>query len=143
MGGNQRLADAIRQHGWSNSELATQLGVDPKTVERWVTTGRTPHPRWRERASALLGVPVAVLWPDCAGFMDGTSELVGIYRTRTELAPSTVRSLLDASTRHVYLLAYAALWLWDSVPAFADTLARKAANGVDVRVCLGDPDSAV
>ena len=121
--------------------MATQLGVDPKTVERWVTTGRTPHPRWRERASSLLGVPVAVLWPDTAGVMDGTSELVGIYRTRTDVAPATVRSLLDASSQHVDLLAYAALWLWDTVPGFAEVLTRKVAEGVNVRVCLGDPDS--
>jgi hypothetical protein len=141
MQGNQRLADAIRQRGWTSSEVATQLGVDPKTVERWVVTGRTPHPRWRERAAALLGVPIALLWPDAGGVMDGTSELVGIYRTRTELAPSTVRSLLVEATESVDLLAYAALWLWDSVPGFAETLAAKVAEGVKVRLCIGDPDS--
>jgi hypothetical protein len=43
---------------------------------------------------------------------------------------------------HIDVLAFAALWLWDSVPAFAETLAAKAAYGVAVRICLGDPDSA-
>jgi hypothetical protein len=31
--------------------------------------------------------------------------------------------------------------LWDSVKGFADALATKAADGVEVRVCLGDPSS--
>ncbi|MDP9441785.1 MAG: XRE family transcriptional regulator [Actinomycetota bacterium] len=141
MGRNERVHDAMRQAGLTATDLAVKLGIDPKTVERWVTSGRRPHRDSREQAAELLGVPAALLWPDAVGSPSGLSELVGIYRTRTEVSPAMVRSLVSGASQHIDVLAYAALWLWDTVPAFAETLAAKAAHGVKVRVCLGDPDS--
>jgi hypothetical protein len=88
----------------------------------------------------VVAVPESVLWPDAPGMAYGTSELVGIYTTRRELSPATVGSLLDAANRNVDVLAYAALWLWDAVPNFAERLAMKASSGVSVRICLGDPE---
>lgn len=141
MARNQRLHDAIRQCGLRLEDLADEIGADPKTVERWITTGRLPRPASRQKLAEILAVPVAILWPDAPGVAYGTSELVGIYTTRRELSPATISSLLDAATEHIDVLAYAALWLWDAVPDFAQRLAEKASGGVHVRVCLGDPDS--
>lgn len=141
MARNSRLADAIRQRGWDTQRLAHEIDVDPKTVERWISTSRTPHPRLRDRASERLGVPVAVLWPEADAPMSGMGELVGLYTMRTEVSPSTIRSLSASASRHIDVLAYAGLWLWDTVPGFADMLATRIAEGVEVRVCLGDPDS--
>lgn len=141
MGRNQVLYDAIRQNGLRLEDLAEKVGADSKTVERWITTGRLPRSASRDAMARVLNVPQSILWPDAPGIAYGTSELVGIYATRSELSPATVSSLLDAVEHHVDLLAYAALWLWDSVPGFADRLAAKASEGIEVRVCLGDPDS--
>lgn len=141
MGRNQRLHDAVRQCGWTSTDLAVKLGVDPKTVERWITNGRQPHRESREAAAALLGVPAALLWPDAVTGPSGLKDVVAVYRTRTELSPATVRSMLDSAHEHIDVLAFSALWLWDSVPAFAETVAAKAAEGVKVRVCLGNPES--
>jgi hypothetical protein len=82
-----------------------------------------------------------MLWPDVANAMDGAAELVGLYTTRAELSPATIASLLAGSSARIDVLAYSALWLWDSVKGFAETLASKATEGVEVRVCLGDPSS--
>jgi transcriptional regulator with XRE-family HTH domain len=141
MARNQRLHDAIRQNGHDLRDIADAVGADSKTVERWITTGRLPRPASRRKLAEVLGVPEAVLWPDARGVAYGTSELIGIYTTRKELPPATIGSLLDAAERHVDVLAYAALWLWDTVPAFGERLAQKVASGARVRVCLGDPDS--
>lgn len=141
MSRNQRLYDAIRQVGRRYQELADELGADPKTVERWVTEGRLPRPAIRRNLARLVGVPEAVLWPEAPGVAYGTSELVGIYTTRRELPPATVAALLDAAERHIDVLAYAALWLWDSVPHFAEHLELKIARGASVRLCLGNPES--
>jgi hypothetical protein len=135
------LYDAVRQSGRSFEDLADEVGADPKTVERWINTGRLPRPNSRQQLSRVLTVPESVLWPQAHGAAYGTSELVGIYTTRAELSPATVASLLDAADQHIDVLAYAALWLWDSVPMFADRLALKLASGAHVRICLGDPDS--
>ena len=138
---NQRLADAIHHFGWNVAQVADKLDVDTKTVERWISTGRTPHPRLREATSKVLGVPAAVLWPQAPAAMNGVTELVGLYPTRAEVAPATIRSLLAGAERQVDVLVFGGLWLWDAVPRFAEALAQKLAEGCHVRVCLGDPDS--
>ena len=138
---NQRLADALRHVGWNAAQLSEKLGVDPKTVDRWVSTGRTPHPRLRDAAAAALGVPAAVLWPEAEAATGGGAELVALYPTRAELSPATVASLVAGAARHLDVLAYAGLWLWDAVPGFARALVAKIDAGCSVRLCLGDPDS--
>jgi len=138
---NHRLDDAIRQRGWSVAAFAEAMEVDPKTALRWVSTGRVPHPRQRQRAAAMLGVSAAVLWPDAAAPAAGVAELAGLYETRTGLSTAAVRTLLVGATQAVDVLVYSGLWLWDGVAHFAETLAEKAASGVAVRLCLGDPDS--
>ncbi|MGH2843005.1 MAG: helix-turn-helix domain-containing protein [Solirubrobacteraceae bacterium] len=142
MSRNQRLHDAIRQTGKRIDDIADTVGTDPKTVSRWVSTGRLPRPAVRKQLAGLLGVPEAVLWPQAPGVAYGTSELVGIYNTRRELSPATVASLLDAARERIDVLAYAALWLWDTVPGFVETVQVKIAQGARARICLGDPDSA-
>ena len=44
---NERLRQAILSSGLSIDDLADQVGTDVKTVERWITQGRVPHPRNR------------------------------------------------------------------------------------------------
>jgi transcriptional regulator with XRE-family HTH domain len=141
MARNQRLDDAIRQSGKRLEEVAELVGADPKTARRWITTGRLPRPATRQQLADVLGVPEAVIWPGAPGIAYGTSELVGIYTTRRELSPATVGALLDRAERQIDVLAYAALWLWDTVPQFAERVELKIARGASVRICLGDPDS--
>lgn len=40
---NERLRAALLERGLTLDEPADSIDVDPKTVERWVTTGRTPY----------------------------------------------------------------------------------------------------
>jgi transcriptional regulator with XRE-family HTH domain len=141
MSRNQRLYDAIRQSGRRLEDIAEAVDADPKTVGRWITAGRLPRPAVRQKLARVVGVPEAVLWPDAPGVAYGTSELVGIYTTRRELPPSTISSLLDGAAQRIDVLAYSALWLWDTVPGFVERVQLKIARGAGVRICLGDPDS--
>lgn len=141
MSRNQRVYDAIRKSGMRREDIAEAIGVDPKTVDRWIVEGRLPRPAIRQQLAQLLCVPEAVLWPEAPGIAYGTSELVGIYATRRELPPATVGSLLNAAERQIDVLAYAALWLWETVPGFVETLQLKIAREASVRICLGDPRS--
>lgn len=55
MGANERLRVAVHNSGLSIAALADAAGVDPKTCERWITQGRTPHrTNARQAALALL-----------------------------------------------------------------------------------------
>ncbi|MFG1917476.1 Scr1 family TA system antitoxin-like transcriptional regulator [Micromonospora sp. NPDC048898] len=61
---NHLLIAAMSEAGETAESLAEQVGVDPKTVQRWVSPGRTPRPRQRAEASEILGRSVEDLWPD-------------------------------------------------------------------------------
>ncbi|MER6152109.1 helix-turn-helix domain-containing protein [Streptomyces hirsutus] len=43
--------------------LADHLGIDPKSVDRWLNSDRTPHARNAEAAAKLLRVDAYHLWP--------------------------------------------------------------------------------
>jgi hypothetical protein len=101
MARNQRLADAVRSSGRPLEDRAADVGAHPKTLERWISSGRLPHATTRGKLASLLGVPAPMLWPEAAGAAYGISEVVGVYTTRNELSPSTVGSMLDAATAHV------------------------------------------
>jgi transcriptional regulator with XRE-family HTH domain len=60
---NDRLRTAMLEHGVNAVELAESVGVDPKSVERWIS-GRTPYRRHRYAVAAKLGVDEAYPWPD-------------------------------------------------------------------------------
>ena len=63
MAANERLRSTLINSTYSVQDLADQLGVDPKTAERWVTKGRIPHRQTASRAARLLGVSASWLWP--------------------------------------------------------------------------------
>lgn len=137
MARNDRLADALAETGLSTLRLAEQVGVDPKTAERWVAQGRVPHPRLRSLVADLLHVPRAVLWP-AVDAASGTGT-VTCYPSRRQVPAVLWRSLTSQARRRFDLHAFAATFLPDQVDLAAD-LAALAARGVQVRLLLGDPD---
>ena len=138
---NERLADAIRHSGHSVDNVSERLGVDPKTVHRWIADGRLPHARSRTKLASILGVPSAMLWPEAPSSSNGTAEVLGIYSTRAQISPTTVASMLAGAHNQIDVLGFSALWLWDAVQGFSEILRRKMSEGVRLRICLGDPNS--
>jgi hypothetical protein len=142
---NERLRSTLRTSGYLVSSLADELEVDPKTIQRWMTRGRTPHRGTALRAAKLLGVPAAWLWPDLEhaepGGMGG-GEVVGFYPHRSQVPKNVWLDMLMGATKSVDILTYAALHLVEDNPQTIELLRRKAADGVRVRVAMGDPDSA-
>ena len=64
---NERLRTALLRTGTTTQDLALCCGVDPKTAERWISTGRVPHRRHRWAAARRLGCEDEYLWPDAPG----------------------------------------------------------------------------
>jgi hypothetical protein len=128
----------------SVSDLAAAAGVDPKTCERWVTTGLTLHPVNAARAATALGEDPSVLWP---GLERGRRQpgghpgLIAVHATRAEAPLDAWRALFEQAERRIGLLAYAALFLHELWPDFCPLLQEKAAQGCRVQVLLGDPES--
>ena len=63
---NITLRDAIWASGMEITEFAGEVGVAPKTAERWITLGRAPQPRHRWKSSRVLGRSEYELWPHVA-----------------------------------------------------------------------------
>ncbi len=141
---NERLRSQIAVANMSLADVAANVGVDPKTVERWITTGRVPHRTHRWKTAALLGSDEAVLWPEVADAARtraaSAAELVQLYPTRSAVPPALWGALLGAAAERVEVLVYAGLFLVDGAyPELPEALAQKARGGAAVRLALGDP----
>ncbi|WP_440070693.1 DUF5919 domain-containing protein [Streptosporangium sp. OZ121] len=146
MAPNERLRSALLHAGISVRQLAEAVGVDPKTAERWVNTGRTPHPGIAHRAAIVLREDLAHLWPAIEQGKRrhrGSGELVAAYPTRASAPLDMWRTLFERAEQRIGILVYAANFLHESWPDFNDLLASKAREGCRVRILLGDADSLV
>ncbi|GMA40846.1 XRE family transcriptional regulator [Mobilicoccus caccae] len=143
---NERLRGAIVSAGLTPADLAERVEVDPKTVERWITTGRAPHRAHRLKAAHILGQDDVYLWPSTANTRQAVSaaqaELVTMYPNRGAVPAEEWFRLAREARESIDLLAFAASFLHDGLPGFAELLADRARAGVRVRLLFGDPASA-
>jgi hypothetical protein len=141
---NERLRGALARNRWNASGFADTLGVDPKTVERWITKDRVPHHNTALAAAARLGEDPAYLWP---GFgrrvvTDEThGEVVTVYTERSAVPNSLWLSLLRTASDNVDILVYAGLHLPEANPTWVKELQARCDESVRVRIAFGDPDS--
>ncbi|MEW2477270.1 MULTISPECIES: helix-turn-helix domain-containing protein [Micromonospora] len=146
MARNDGLRQAMATAGLTAADLAERCEVDAKTVERWVSRGRVPHPRSRVRAAAVLGKDVGVLWPEIirrAAKVGTDRELVGMYPRRADLPRAVFREAIERAQSRIWFGGYTSYFVWLEVPDAATTLAAKANAGADLRFLLGDPDSPI
>jgi hypothetical protein len=141
---NERLRVAMTAVGLALDQVAAKVEVDPKTVERWVTTGRVPHRTHRRLMAQLVGRDEAYLWPDIIDDAQSQraseQELVRFYPSRAAVPGVLWRSLLDGTTEAVEIFVYAGQFLIDAHPDLPGLLTQKARSGTRVRLLLGDPD---
>ena len=142
---NERLRAALTHAELSLYEFSEQLGVDPKTVERWITKDRVPHRTHRMSAARVLGKSEVFLWPatetDPRTRSATRAEFVDLYPSRASLPVSTWVDLIDNAREAIDLLAFAGSFLPDSIPEFAERIATRADAGVRIRLLFGDPAS--
>jgi transcriptional regulator with XRE-family HTH domain len=140
---NERLRAALLERGLTPSALGDEIGVDPKTVERWIA-GRTPYRKHRYVVAARLETDEVYLWPDALSREQVTaaseSEILNIYPHRWDAPRETWKRLFSAANQEIGILVYAALYLAED-SGVQEILAQKARAGVRVRILLGDPDS--
>ena len=145
MSRNERLLQAMNKRGMTPTLLGSQMNVDPKTVERWITTGRVPYRRHRNQLAALLTEPESWLWPGAYSADRVTqaarSEVVEFYSHRYLIPSELWTRLIGEATVFVDILVYAGLFLPEQTQSLSQVLADKAEAGVRVRVLLGDPES--
>ena len=143
---NERLRGALTREGLTVQTFSEHLAVDPKTVERWITQDRVPHRRHRLNAASVLGRSDAYLWPstgsDSRSLSASQAEFVQLHANRGGVPTETWVDLIEQAGESIDVLAYAASFLHDTLPALTEQLIGKARAGVRVRLAFGDPSSA-
>ncbi|WP_116247956.1 XRE family transcriptional regulator [Nocardiopsis sp. FIRDI 009] len=141
---NERLRAALLQRGVTPADVAEAIGVDAKSVERWITQGRTPYRRHRYSAAAYLGVEETYIWPEALSpeqsKVASQSEIIEIYPHRWSVPPDLWKRLFEGAQEEISILVFSGFFLADD-PSMLKLLADKARAGVRVRITLGDPDS--
>jgi transcriptional regulator with XRE-family HTH domain len=141
---NERLRAALLENRLTPAALAEHLGVDHKTVERWIS-GRNPYRRHRYSIAVRLGVEERYLWPEALSpdqvSAASESEVIAIYPHRSDVPRDTWIRLFEAATSEIGILVYAGMFLAEDTSA-QRLLVAKAKSGVRVRVLLGDPNSS-
>lgn len=143
---NDRLKMAVAESGLSIEALSEQAGVDPKTVERWISSGRVPHRSNRLATARVLGRDEVYLWPEVlseARIQSATvAEVVGHFPNRGAVPLETWERLISGAEQQIDILAFAASFLHDTMSNFDDLVLDRARAGVSVRLLFGDPSSA-
>jgi transcriptional regulator with XRE-family HTH domain len=138
---NEPLRRALLQARLREDDIAARLGVDPKTVRRWLN-GRVPYPCNRAAIAELVGADEVDLWPDAGGPLTKRTrpEGMGAVYPHRWAVPREVWARLFGSAEHdIAILAYSALFLAEDA-GILRILADKGCAGVGVRIALGDPD---
>ena len=142
---NERLRDALYAKGLTPHDLAHTIGVDPKTVERWITSGRSPYARFRHKVAQHLDQTEHYLWPDSVKgnrkVVTSQSEIVHIYPRRNVVPSEVWRRLFDQASERIEIVAFGGIFPFDHDPSLIDNLKRKAEAGAKVRLMIGNPDS--
>ena len=140
---NERLRAALLERGITPAKLSEELGVDHKTVERWVK-GRLPYRRHRYALAARLKVDEAYLWPHALSkdqvWAASESEVLAIYPHRSDVPRDILERIFSAAEQEIGVLVYAGLFFAEDAAA-QTLLVDKARAGVRVRFLLGDPGS--
>lgn len=141
---NERLRDALLRNGLTPDQVAKAVRVDPKTVERWISKGRAPYPKYRHAIAALVKENETYLWPGAVPAERvaevAASEVVKVYPHRNSIPPDLWDRLINEATEHVDVLIHAGLFLVER-PTFIRDMADKATNGATIRFLFGDPAS--
>jgi hypothetical protein len=120
-------------------DVAESLGVDPKTVQRWLG-GRVPHARHRWGVADLLSVHEYDLWPHLADLPTIDAEVYATYPHRGSVPREIWRRLFEGAEQEIGILVYSGLFIAEDAELIR-TLASKARSGTTVRIVLGDPES--
>ena len=137
---NEPLRQALLRARLREDDVASRLGVDPKTVRRWLN-GRVPYRHNRAAIAELVGADEADLWPDVGGPLAARSrpgELGTVYPHRWAVPREVWVRLFGSAEREIAILAYSALFLAEDT-GILRILADKGRMGITVRIALGDP----
>ena len=140
---NTRLRTAMRTARVDMDTVAQSIGVDPRTVQRWLN-GRVPHARHRWAVAKLLDDDESRLWPsvrpELASGSEATAEIVAAYGHRADIPIGTWSTLIASARKQIDLLGYAHLFLPEQHVDLSSRIEKACSAGCRVRIIFADPD---
>jgi transcriptional regulator with XRE-family HTH domain len=143
---NERLRAAITRSGLTLEEFADIVGVDVKTVQRWLR-GRNPYAGNRGSVAAALDTPEHELWPDSVPLPSEPSErgqptplvtdVVAGYGHATDRDAPNPDDVLRSATERIELIVPKV------VSGIVDLVLTKPADDCHVRAIVENPDGQV
>ncbi|MEU4417322.1 XRE family transcriptional regulator [Nocardia salmonicida] len=139
---NERLREALLRNGLDIPAVAEAAGVEPKTVERWITKARVPYPKHRHTVASLVRETENYLWPDAVAperrAEVSNSEVIKVYPHRSAIPSDLWRRLLAATNERLDILVLAGLFLAEE-PEFTKAVRKRTQEGLKVRLIFGRP----
>lgn len=139
---NTRLEGAMHARGLSPARLAELVGVDLKTVERWVFNGRVPRIDNQWAVAHALGVEPSYFWTTPREASAEPTADITIYPHRGAVPPDLWPGIVRRATTAFRVLVYAGLPFFENDPGVLSLLRQQADAGIAVQLAFGDPDCA-
>ncbi|MFD6095734.1 XRE family transcriptional regulator [Nocardiopsis flavescens] len=140
---NAALRKALAASRLTETDVAAHLGVDPKTVRRWLS-GQRPYPRHRWAIAELLQAEEEILWPDETPSAEKSAPVSthahAVHAHRWQVPRETWWELFKSAEQEIGILVYSGLFIADDA-GMLGLLEAQAKKGVSVRILLGDPES--
>jgi transcriptional regulator with XRE-family HTH domain len=138
---NETFCHALLQAGLNEEDVAARLGVDTKTVRRWIEGRALPYRRHRWALAALLSTAETDLWPQLRSAQPRPEELLAIYPHLGTVPREVLLRLFGSAQREISFLDHL------ERPLAADrdvvrALAQKVTTELRVRICLAEPGDA-
>ncbi len=141
---NERLRGSLASAQLRTADVAERIGVDPKTVERWITKGRLPHRTHRVAVAQALGVDEAYIWPEVLAEKvtqsASVAELLELHPSRAAVPHAVWQQLIGSTREALDVLTYAGTFLFEQHD-ICEVLRQKSAQGVRCRFLIGDETS--
>jgi transcriptional regulator with XRE-family HTH domain len=138
---NETFSRALLQAGLTEEDIAARLGVDPKTVRRWIEGLALPYRRHRWALAALLATAETDLWPQLRSSQPRPAEIVAVYPHLGTVPRQVWLSLHSSAEQDISILdAQRSSSALDR--EVVPLLAARARAGITIRICLADPDTA-
>jgi hypothetical protein len=138
---NETFCHALLKAGLNEADVAARLGVDTKTVRRWIEGRALPYRRHRWALAALLSTAETDLWPQLRSAQPRPEELVAIYPHLGTVPREVLLRLIGSAQHEISLLDHGER-LFAADRDIARALTEKVAAQLTVRICLTEPDDA-
>jgi len=134
---NETFCRALLQARLTEEDIAACLGVDPKTVRRWIEGRALPYRRHRWALATMLDTPETDLWPELRSAQPRPAEVVAVYPHLGTVPRDAWLRLFGSAKRSISLLDHLESPLAKDGRILA-VLAERARAGALIRICLPD-----